>query len=447
MAFDGSASGRQKKVNRKASNRAGLFTDAGIRNLKPEAKQYYERETTGDPETKGFCVRVAPSGTKTFYLTYSLDRKRKNHKLGTYGDEYPLSDARADCRRARALIAEGKDPQTERKKQESALLVEMRQLEAENRATTVNEALEHYLESLGGVTADDVRRLFTNRHCNIKKRIGARKLKEITEDDIEDLLDIHIKRGMLRNAGKLYSYMRAAFTRAKEHRDFRLKGWYSPFNDIKKPRGSDSAPGQRTLPPDEIRIFWKALDQHKINPSYRIILKLMLITGQRLEQTSRMQWSHIDLDEGIWDVPPSEHKTGKRSGVGLVVPLPPTAVQLIKTAHQIEGIDFIFSGPSGNPYYIHSIAKGLKTLLQLVDIPHFTARDLRRTVKTHMARIGILKEIRDRIQGHAMNDIASKHYDRHDYFNEKRTGLLRWEAELNRIIHNQQKSNVVQLRR
>jgi len=61
-----------------------------------------------------------------------------------------------------------------------------------------------------------------------------------------------------------------------------------------------------------------------------------------------------------------------------------------------------------------------------------------------MSRLGVLKEVRDRIQGHSMSVVASKHYDRYDYLAEKRAGLLKWEAELKRIV-GEQADNVVQL--
>ena len=53
----------------------------------------------------------------------------------------------------------------------------------------------------------------------------------------------------------------------------------------------------------------------------------------------------------------------------------------------------------------------------------FTLRDLRRTCKTLMGVAKLSKELRDRIQGHAFGDVSSKHYDRYDYFDEKKNGL------------------------
>ena len=47
-----------------------------------------------------------------------------------------------------------------------------------------------------------------------------------------------------------------------------------------------------------------------------------------------------------------------------------------------------------------------------------------------MGEIGLSKEIRDRIQNHAFNDVSSKHYDRHEYFDEKLQAIEQWEKKL-----------------
>jgi intergrase/recombinase len=56
----------------------------------------------------------------------------------------------------------------------------------------------------------------------------------------------------------------------------------------------------------------------------------------------------------------------------------------------------------------------------------FTLRDVRRICKTLMGVAGLDKELKDRIQGHAFGDVASKHYERYTYFKEKKNGLKRW---------------------
>jgi integrase len=446
MAFTENIDDRKKKVDRKATNKSGLLTDVGVKNLKPEGKQYYERETTGDPETRGFSVRVAPSGTRTFYLSYSLDGKRKHYKLGAYGDEYPLSKARADCKRARGLIAEGKDPSVERDRKRNDLQKERERIEAENRAVTVNEALDYYISTLSESTAKSVSALFTNKFCDVRAEVGGKKLRDVTEEDIEDLLEVHLSRGRRRNAGKLFSYLASAFKRSKRYRPFKLRDWMNPFLNLERPEDSLGKPGERALDAGEIKVFWEMLGRDsEMNVAVKAVLQLVLLSGQRVEQTSKMRWSHLDIEARVWDVPPVDTKTGKKNSVGHVVPLTNWMVSVIENCPASDGEDLLFPGGRvGQPFDVATFSKQLgKMLLCDGGLERFVPRDLRRTVKTHMSRIGVLKEVRDRIQGHAMNDVASKHYDRYDYLKEKREGLEKWERELKNIIGEEHGDNVV----
>ena len=61
--------------------------------------------------------------------------------------------------------------------------------------------------------------------------------------------------------------------------------------------------------------------------------------------------------------------------------------------------------------------------------------DLRRTLETRMAALGIPKDHRDRVLNHVPADVGSKHYDRHDYLAEKRTALTRWNDALATIVN------------
>jgi integrase len=60
--------------------------------------------------------------------------------------------------------------------------------------------------------------------------------------------------------------------------------------------------------------------------------------------------------------------------------------------------------------------------------------DLRRTVETRLASIGIAEEIRDRILNHAPQGVGARHYNKHDYINEKRVAFGRWESLLGTIF-------------
>ena len=67
-------------------------------------------------------------------------------------------------------------------------------------------------------------------------------------------------------------------------------------------------------------------------------------------------------------------------------------------------------------------------------IPFATNRDLRRTWKTLAGKAGISKEIRDRIQNHALQDVSSKSYDRWTYMPEKRAAMETWDAFVRALL-------------
>ena len=60
----------------------------------------------------------------------------------------------------------------------------------------------------------------------------------------------------------------------------------------------------------------------------------------------------------------------------------------------------------------------------------FAPRDCRRTFKTLTGSIGIDLELRNRLQGHAMTDVGSVHYDRWSYLPQKREGMELWAEAL-----------------
>jgi integrase len=63
-----------------------------------------------------------------------------------------------------------------------------------------------------------------------------------------------------------------------------------------------------------------------------------------------------------------------------------------------------------------------------------TPHDLRRTVGTRLAELGVTKEIRDRCLNHIPADVGAKHYNAHDFHPEKRAAFDRWAIALSGIL-------------
>ena len=59
---------------------------------------------------------------------------------------------------------------------------------------------------------------------------------------------------------------------------------------------------------------------------------------------------------------------------------------------------------------------------------------MRKTFTTQMARLGVNKEIRDRLTNRMDASVDAKHYNFHDYYEEKKEALDQWDKEVARII-------------
>ena len=63
----------------------------------------------------------------------------------------------------------------------------------------------------------------------------------------------------------------------------------------------------------------------------------------------------------------------------------------------------------------------------------FNVRDIRRTMETMLAGLGISKDTRAQLLSHGISGVQAAHYDRHSYTDEKRAALVAWENRLHEI--------------
>ena len=76
----------------------------------------------------------------------------------------------------------------------------------------------------------------------------------------------------------------------------------------------------------------------------------------------------------------------------------------------------------------------------------FTPHDLRRTVRTRLAELGVDDIVAERVLGHKLQGMLAV-YNQHPYLDEKRAALLKWESRLQEIIADkrQEASNVTDI--
>lgn len=426
------------------------FNDRFLKALRPRQHAYREFAGSDDPDDRGLGVLVTPSGTLSFFLSYTgpKDKRRKEYRLGIY-PATTLREARTKARQLRYRIRDGADPVEEQRQAREA---ERAVVEAETRASkapTVKDVCDSYVKMLRAEkrrAADQAARIFA---VEVLPVLGTRKARTVTPGDVTDLIAGIADRGKLILANRTRSWLRAAFQFAIDAPS--MPKWRSQALDVAELTGNPvaatkraqrhEAPSDRYLSVDELRAVWRALDapyavkrrggsSGDVLPDrlHALALKLLLSTGQRVEEVLGAQWSEFDLDAGEWTIPGARRKTRGHVAEAHLVPLAPFHVALLTAlkACPDTGATLLFPDPEGQPRKPGSLGQFVRRLCTRIQVPHFAPRDSRRTFKTLAGKAGIDLELRNRLQGHALQDVGSRHYDRYGYIDEKREAMQRW---------------------
>jgi integrase len=191
----------------------------------------------------------------------------------------------------------------------------------------------------------------------------------------------------------------------------------------------------RVLTDDEIRLLWEALDLENTKIDiYRIsklALKMILLTGQRPGEVCGMTWAEIDND--FWLIPGERMKNAEPNRVSLC----PMALEVIEQAKVYSGdCDYVFrsSYKPQLPMSRHALSRAVsRHWAEMGFETKFTPHDLRRTLRTRLAELGVTDIVAERVLGHKLQGMMAV-YNRHAYDTEKRQALSQWEWRLSEII-------------
>jgi integrase len=205
----------------------------------------------------------------------------------------------------------------------------------------------------------------------------------------------------------------------------------NPCAGLHRPRAS--GPRDRVLTDDELRWFFVASGE--LGEPFGPLLKILVLTGQRLNEVAAMTRSELGADNDgrpIWTLPKTRTKNKKIH----VVPLSPMVHELIDGARKIEGSAFIFTTTGKTPVSGWSkIKKRLDArMIELSQaegagaIPPWHIHDLRRTCASGLQCLKIPLPVTERVLNHISGSLGGivGVYQRYDYSDEKREALERW---------------------
>ena len=186
----------------------------------------------------------------------------------------------------------------------------------------------------------------------------------------------------------------------------------------------------RILDDNEIRGLWGALDQ--VDPTFADVIRLCLLTAQRRDKVASMRWEDVDLGAGTWTIPTEAREKGN---AGTMV-LPAMAIEILRRRPAINGSPYVFAASFSRKreFPIFSAWSQRKRQLdKILPIAPWVIHDLRRTARSLLARIGVNRDIAERMLGHKEAGVI-RIYDRHDYAAEMAAAAAQLAAELERIL-------------
>jgi integrase len=366
-----------------------------------------------DDTLPGFGVRLRKGGKAVWVVQYRVGGQQRRESLGDIR-KIELEAARRIARRKFAEVTLGGDPLAH--KAETRLRDKL----------TLKVIAERYLaakmSSLRASTYDGNKRYLTQHwmplHARplhlIKRRDVAVRLGEIVEQ--------HGSTAAARARGTLSAFFAWAIREGIVDEN-PVTGTNDPAIDIRS--------RERVLTPRELQIIWKACGED----DFGRIIKLLMMTGARRDEIGGLRWAELDLDAGTLKIPGTRTKNHHP----LVLALPPAAIELLSSAPRREAREFVFGGrgEAFSAWSYSTLALGARIIkAEGRALEPWRIHDIRRTVATGMAELGIQPHIIETVLNHRSGHrrgVAGV-YNRATYDREVATALLIWADHLKSVV-------------
>jgi len=319
----------------------------------------------------------SPSGVKSFVLSYRFEGRRRFLILGRYGELTPKA---AEKKALRALVdlADGIEPSREKRAVREAPTVE----DLKARYTTDHAETKKKKKS----QANDLS--MWNNH--VLPRLGSRKVASITPADIARL------HSALRDtpyaANRVVALLSKAFNLA-ETWGWRDRG-SNPCSDIER---YPERARERYLTQAELerlgRVLAEVEAEQSTSPSVVTALRLLLLTGCRLDEILRLRWEHVQPERGGLWLPDS--KVGHR-----LVPVCAAVFEILDSSPRVPDNPWVLPGRRKGRRLIN-LSKPWYDIRERAGIPDVRIHDLRHTYATVGVGFGLSLPILGNILGHS----------------------------------------------
>lgn len=380
-----------------------MLTDRKLATLKPEAKVY------ALTDERGLSIEMTPSGILRWCYRYQFKGKAERVIFGRY-PAMPLAQARVERDKLALQVDQGTSPAEQRRLEKVALAD----------VTTVAEFGERYFLDMVQKDRKDAKGIRRYLDKEIYPVLGRKPIREVTTEDVRKVIWSKKDHGFDAAAAEIRGLFKRLFDYALTHGLVHINPVLAlPMRHVFKAKARD-----RTLSPQEIRLFLRTIYHSNIRRQFKLALHLLLITMVRKSELLQACWEHVDLDAGEWSIPVENSKTGKPH----VVYLSMQAAELFGELRQLAGgSEFVMPGRGvlDRPFAHNAINKAKQQATSGLDVPHFTIHDLRRTASTLLHENGWASDVVHKAMNHTIGGVRGV-YNRAQYAEQRREMLQFW---------------------
>jgi len=410
-----------------------MLTDMQLRALKPGEKIYKLADQ------QGLYVAVMPSGGMSFRYDYRVNGRRETLVIGRYDPQVParkpreadqlsfgmsvsLAEARLLLVQARRDIQQGNSP--------SRSKVEKR-VQANDAFTFGNWAERYFAEAALADSTRSMRKSVYER--NLASEFGKLKLEEITPARLMARCEKIKARGAAAQAVHAREIVLQVF-RFVQARGIKVD---NPAASIKPSAIATFKARDRALNPEEIHVFFNALEQVATMSTLRLAVKLMLLTLVRKSEFIDATWNEVDFEDATWTIPKERMKAGRPHRVYLSE----QALEILVAFKTCFGASlYLHPGryETASPISAATLNRVIDSTVKLIndrgdEFEPFTVHDLRRTASTLLHEAGFNTDWIEKCLAHEQRGVRAI-YNKAEYADQRRTMLQAWADMVDRWI-------------
>ena len=377
------------------------LTELAIRKAKPADKRY----DLFDASVRGLGLRVATSGTKSWFMMRRFNGRMLRTTFGRY-PEVPLALARLKAPDVLADMADG-------------------QTAGQRRTDLFRVVLDEWLKK-DQTKNKSIHQVRVAMYKHALPAFGPMPVASITKRDVNRLIDKIVDSGSPVAANRVLAFTKRFFSWCKERDILEL----SPAEAIRPPSKEKTRDSVLTL--EEIKGFWAACGQ--MGYPWGPIFQLLLLTGARLREVSQASWDEVSIADGTLSLPSSRTKNARPHQIQLS----DQALSIIQALPKVGGHDLLFTTNGKTP--VSGFSKVKKRLDIMSDVTNWRFHDLRRSFATHSTeKLNISPVIADKILNHVTGQVrgVAAIYQHGEYLEDRRAALQKWGDYIQNLVTNE----------